>query len=126
MIILLAFIDKKIYNICVSTHILYLGGFMKNIDKDELLLRMSEFYKTLSDFTRFKIVYALLDKEMNVNEIEKEVNMSQTAVSYQLKSLRQSRLVKYERRGQNVYYSIDDEHISKIINITLEHVKETL
>ena len=99
---------------------------MKNIDKDELLLRMSEFYKTLSDFTRFKIVYALLDKEMNVNEIEKELNMSQTAVSYQLKSLRQSRLVKYERRGQNVYYSIDDEHISKIINITLEHVKETL
>lgn len=126
MIYLLAFIDKKIYNICVNTHILYLGGFMKNIDKDELLLRMSEFYKTLSDFTRFKIVYALLDKEMNVNEIEKEVNMSQTAVSYQLKSLRQSRLVKYERRGQNVYYSIDDEHISKIINITLEHVKETL
>ncbi|MBP5408441.1 MAG: helix-turn-helix transcriptional regulator [Bacilli bacterium] len=94
------------------------------MDKDELLLRVSEFYKSLSDFTRFKIVYALLDKELSVNEIEKEVNMSQTAVSYQLKTLRQSRLVKYERRGQNVYYSIDDEHINEIVNITLEHIKE--
>ncbi len=96
------------------------------MDKDELLLRTSEFYKALSDFTRFKIIYALLDKELNVNEIEKEVNMSQTAVSYQLKTLRQSRLVKYERRGQNVYYSIDDEHINKIVETTIEHIKEKL
>lgn len=96
------------------------------MDKDELLLRVSEFYKALSDFTRFKIVYALLDKELSVNEIEKEVNMSQTAVSYQLKTLRQSRLVKYERRGQNVYYSIEDEHIKRIVMITLEHIKENM
>ena len=94
------------------------------MDKDELLLRVSEFYKALSDFTRFKIVYALLDGEKNVNEIEKDVNMSQTAVSYQLKTLRQSRLVKYERRGQNVYYSIDDEHIKEIVSISIDHIKE--
>ena len=96
------------------------------MDKDELLLRVSEFYKALSDFTRFKIVYALLDGEKNVNEIEKEVNMSQTAVSYQLKTLRQSRLVKYERRGQNVYYSIDDEHIKEVVSISLDHIKEIM
>ena len=96
------------------------------MDKDELLLRTSEFYKALSDFTRFKIVYALLSGEKNVNEIEKEVNMSQTAVSYQLKTLRQSRLVKYERRRQNVYYSIDDEHINKIVETTIEHIKEKM
>ena len=96
------------------------------MDKDELLLRVSEFYKALSDFTRFKIVYALLDGEKNVNEIEKVVNMSQTAVSYQLKTLRQSRLVKYERRGQNVYYSIDDEHIKEVVSISLDHIKEIM
>ncbi|MBO7078596.1 MAG: helix-turn-helix transcriptional regulator [Bacilli bacterium] len=96
------------------------------MDKDELLLRVSEFYKALSDFTRFKIVYALLDGEKNVNEIEKVVNMSQTAVSYQLKTLRQSRLVKYERRGQNVYYSIDDEHIKEIVSISIDHIKEIM
>ena len=94
------------------------------MDNDELLLRVSEFYKALSDYTRFKIVYALLNGEKNVNEIEKEVNMSQTAVSYQLKTLRQSRLVKYERRGQNVYYSIDDEHINEIVNLSIDHIKE--
>ena len=99
---------------------------MKDIDQDELLLRTSEFYKVLSDYTRFKIVYALLNGEKSVNEIEKEINMSQTAVSYQLKTLRQAHLVKYERRGQNVFYSIDDEHINQIINITIEHVKEKL
>lgn len=96
------------------------------MDKDELLLRVSEFYKALSDFTRFKIVYALLDGEKNVNEIEKVVNMSQTAVSYQLKTLRQSRLVKYERRGQNVYYSIDDEHIKEIVSMSIDHIKEIM
>ena len=96
------------------------------MDKDELLLRVSEFYKALSDFTRFKIVYALLDGEKNVNEIEKVVNMSQTAVSYQLKTLRQSRLVKYERRGQNVYYSIDDEHIKEVVSISIDHIKESM
>ena len=96
------------------------------MDKDELLLRVSEFYKALSDFTRFKIVYALLDGEKNVNEIEKVVNMSQTEVSYQLKTLRQSRLVKYERRGQNVYYSIDDEHIKEVVSISLDHIKEIM
>ena len=50
--------------------------------------------------------------------------MSQTAVSYQLKTLRQAHLVKYVRSGQNVYYSIDDEHVNEIIKLTLVHIKE--
>ena len=94
------------------------------MEKDELLLRASEFYKTMSDYTRFKIIYALLDGELCVSDIEREVNMSQTAVSYQLKLLRASHLVKYRRVGQNVYYSIDDDHIKQIVDITLEHIKE--
>ena len=95
---------------------------MFEFDKDELILRTAEFYKALSDYSRFKIVYCLLEKEKCVSEIIEEVNMSQTAVSYQLKLLRQMRLVKCRRQGQNKFYSIDDEHVSDIIKITLEHM----
>lgn len=94
----------------------------KNIDLDELLLRLSEFYKVLSDYTRVRIVYNLLGGEMCVGDIEKKIGMSQTAVSHQLKLLRQAHLVKYYRKGQNVYYVIDDEHVRNIINVTSEHL----
>ena len=57
-------------------------------------------------------------------DIEKIVEMSQTAVSYQLKILRQAHLVKYRRVGQNVYYSIDDEHVKDIVNLTITHIEE--
>ena len=97
---------------------------MPKFEKDEMLLRVSEFYKCLSDYTRFKIVYALLDGELCVGDIEKIVEMSQTAVSYQLKILRQAHLVKYRRVGQNVYYSIDDEHVKDIVNLTITHIEE--
>ena len=97
---------------------------MKKMSQDELLLLASEFYKALSDYTRFKIIYCLLNGERCVSDIEKEVNMSQTAVSYQLKLLRTAHLVKYRRSGQNVYYSIDDDHIKEIVDTTIEHILE--
>ena len=95
---------------------------MVKFDQDELVLRTAEFYKALSDFSRFKIVYSLKDGEKCVSEIVEKVNMSQTAVSYQLKLLRQMRLVKYRRQGQNIFYSIDDEHVFDIIKLTFEHI----
>lgn len=95
---------------------------MVEFDQDELVLRTAEFYKALSDFSRFKIVYSLMDGEKCVSEIIEKVNMSQTAVSYQLKLLRQMRLVKYRRQGQNIFYSIDDEHVFDIIKLTFEHI----
>lgn len=95
---------------------------MLEFDQDELVLRTAEFYKALSDFSRFKIVYSLMDGEKCVSEIIERVNMSQTAVSYQLKLLRQMRLVKYRRQGQNIFYSIDDEHVFDIIKLTFEHI----
>ena len=93
-----------------------------NKEKEELLLTTAEFYKALSDYSRFKIVYCLLNEEKCVTEIMSEVNMTQTAVSYQLKVLRQMRLVKYRRQGQNIFYSIDDEHVFDIIKLTFEHI----
>lgn len=92
-------------------------------EKDDLLLEVADFYKVLSDYTRFRIVYSLLNGEKCVGEIEKDVNMSQTAVSYQLKTLRMAHLVKYNRKGKNIFYSIDDEHVSDIVRIAIEHIK---
>ena len=97
---------------------------MAKYDKDELLLRTSEFFKALSDYSRMKIVYALLKNELCVNDIVKEVDMSQTAVSYQLKLLRQMHLVKYRRDGQNIYYSIDDNHVYQVIQMSITHIEE--
>jgi ArsR family transcriptional regulator len=94
------------------------------MEKEELLLRTAEFYKCLSDFSRFKIVHSLMEGEKCVSEIEECVNMSQTAVSYQLKILRQGHIVKYRKVGQNVYYSIDDSHVYDIINLTIDHILE--
>lgn len=97
---------------------------MAKYDKDELLLRTSEFFKALSDYSRMKIVYALIKNELCVNDIVKEVDMSQTAVSYQLKLLRQMHLVKYRRDGQNIYYSIDDDHVYQVIQMSIAHIEE--
>lgn len=83
---------------------------------------LSEFYKILSDPTRLKIILTLIEKEQCVQEISKKTNMSQTAVSYQLRILRVSRVVKFERRGQFTYYSLDDDHVSQIISLTKEHL----
>ena len=97
---------------------------MKRYDNDELLLRASEFFKALSDYSRMKIVYCLLNGEKCVNEIVNTVGMTQTAVSYQLKLLRQLHLVKYRRAGQNVFYSIDDDHVHDIIKLSIDHIEE--
>ena len=96
---------------------------MSKYDQDELILRTAEFYKALSDYSRFKIVYVLMSGEKCVSEIVEKVNMSQTAVSYQLKLLRQMHLVKYRRSGQNIFYSIDDQQVYDIINLTFEHIE---
>lgn len=92
--------------------------------KDDLDYVLSDFYKTLSDPTRLRIIYALTKKELCVQDISDVVNMSQTAVSYQLRILRGARLVKFRRLGKQIFYSIDDEHVAGIINLTLEHLNE--
>lgn len=89
----------------------------------KLQKEMSNFYKLLSDYSRLKIILSLLDNEKCVGDIEKEVGMSQTAVSYQLKILKSGHLVKFRREGKNIFYSIDDSHVTDIVKITIEHIK---
>ena len=87
----------------------------------ELLYGLSEFFKIFGDQTRLRILDVLLTKPLCVNDISEILDISQSAISHQLKNLRASNLVKAEKQGQKVYYSIADEHIRIIFKYGIEH-----
>lgn len=91
---------------------------------EEILYDLAELYKVFGDSTRIKILYVLLESEMCVCDIAQLLNMSQSAISHQLRVLKQSKLVKYRRDGKTVMYSLADEHVKTIINQGMEHVEE--
>lgn len=97
---------------------------IKLIPEDEDIIELSDAFKVLSDMSRLKIVFALLNRELCVCDIVHVVNMSQSAISHQLRVLRSAHIVKYRKSGKLVYYSIDDEHVESIIKIAFEHLKE--
>ena len=86
--------------------------------------QLSKFYKIFADSTRLRILNSLLTSEKSVTQICEELNMSQSAVSHQLRILRQSKLVKARKSGKEVYYSLSDEHVEMIIKMGKEHVME--
>lgn len=96
----------------------------KNIPNDEIIFDMAEFFKVFGDSTRMKIISSLLVSELCVGEIAEIVNSTQSAISHQLRVLKQAKLVKYRKEGKTVYYSLDDEHIKTIYNIGKEHIEE--
>ena len=89
----------------------------------EEVQKLSSFYKALGDPTRFKILYCLKQEEMCVCDISSILDMSQSAISQQLRVLRNLRLVKYRKEGKMVYYSLDDEHIFGILDEGLNHIR---
>lgn len=91
---------------------------------EDLLVDVSEFFKVFGDSTRAKILAALSVSEMCVACITEILNMNVSAVSHQLRILRQSKLVRTRRAGKEIYYSLDDDHIGKILSLALEHVTE--
>lgn len=92
----------------------------------ELLFGLSEFFKIFGDATRLRILDVLLNGEKCVNEISEILEVSQSAISHQLKNLRSSNLVKTEKIGKLVKYSIADDHIKIILKYGLEHIKEEI
>ena len=92
-------------------------------DEDELY-DLAEIFKVFGDSTRIKILYVLFESEMCVCDIAQLLNMNQSAISHQLKILKQRRLVKSRREGKAVFYSLADGHVRTIINQGLEHIEE--
>ncbi len=88
------------------------------------LLDISELLKVLADPTRMRLISALLKVELCVCDLTELVGMSQSAVSHQLRILRQSRLVRCRREGKNAFYSLKDSHVQQIVEIALLHVRE--
>jgi DNA-binding transcriptional ArsR family regulator len=91
---------------------------------DEVLLNLADLYKVFSDSTRVRILCALQYSEMCVCDIASLLGMTKSAISHQLRTLRQTRLVKYRRDGKEVYYSLDDEHVGNIFEQGMLHVRE--
>ncbi len=88
------------------------------------LMNLADFYKLFADESRLKILYLLTMNEMCVSDIAATLNMNQSTVSHQLKTLRNSRIVKYRRDAKIVYYSLDDEHIGQILLQGMLHVSD--
>ncbi len=98
---------------------------VKNVmPQDDLIYDLAEFYKVFADSTRMKIIYALMENELCVCDIAAIVGTTQSAISHQLRILKQAKLVKYKKDGKVVYYSLDDEHIAEIVKKGREHIEE--
>ena len=91
---------------------------------DELLFDVAEVFKIFGDSTRIKIIYALKLSELCVSDLAFITNSSDSAISHQLRALKQSKLVKYRREGKTIFYSLADGHVRTIINQGMEHVEE--
>ncbi|MFI3324646.1 MAG: metalloregulator ArsR/SmtB family transcription factor [Clostridia bacterium] len=96
----------------------------KLLPKEELLYDLAEFYKIFGDSTRIKILYALFESELCVCDLAEVLGNSQSAISHQLRILKQSKLVKFRREGKTVFYSLADEHIFKILDQGMTHICE--
>nr|WP_049886097.1 metalloregulator ArsR/SmtB family transcription factor [Thermacetogenium phaeum] len=89
---------------------------------DECLFDLAELFKVFGDTTRVKILFALFKAEMCVCDLATLLRMSQSAVSHQLRVLKQARLVKCRKEGKMVYYSLDDEHVKQIFDQGMAHI----
>ena len=85
-------------------------------------IHLADLFSALSDPTRLSIISALLEREMSVGEIAGGIGMSESAVSHQLRGLRQMRLVRPRKQGRQVFYCLDDEHVARLFQMGLEHV----
>ncbi len=96
----------------------------KNMPDPVALYELADLFKLFGDSTRIGILWALSESEMCVCDLCALLKMKQPAVSHQLKNLKQSRVVKARRDGKIVFYSLDDEHIRRLLNLGMEHVRE--
>lgn len=97
---------------------------MAKMPDEETLYDLSELFKTFGDSTRIRILYALFESEMCVCDLAQLLNLTQSAISHQLRSLKQAKLVKNRRDGKTVFYSLSDAHVRTIIDQGIEHVTE--
>lgn len=97
---------------------------MKDIN-EEILYDVAELFKVFGDTTRIRIINELFDKELCVNDLALSLSMNQSAVSHQLRVLKNAHLVKFRREGKMIYYSLDDDHVKMIFDAGYKHIMHT-
>ena len=95
----------------------------KESEKQDIILATTKIFKLIGDPTRFLILHMLENRELNVNAIADELQLEQSAVSHQLRKLREAKLVKSRRIGKNILYSQDDSHVYDILHLAVEHAR---
>ncbi len=96
----------------------------KDMPDEIMLYDLAELYKVFADSTRIKILYCLFEEEMCVCDIAQLLSMTTSAISHQLRVLKQAKLVKFRREGKTVFYSLSDDHVRTIIGMGMEHISE--
>lgn len=91
---------------------------------EEILYDLADLFRIFADSTRIKILYVLYESEMCVCDIAQLLGMTQSAISHQLRALKQSKLVKYRREGKTIFYSLADDHVVTILAQGMEHIRE--
>ena len=92
---------------------------------EDLAFDLAELFRTLGDTNRMRLISLLIDHELCVHDLAALAGMSHSAVSHQMRALRQTRLVKSRKEGRHVYYTLDDDHVRQLFDIGLEHVKDS-
>ncbi|HOV41024.1 MAG TPA: metalloregulator ArsR/SmtB family transcription factor [Oscillospiraceae bacterium] len=116
--------ENETFECCDEVHGDVVEKVSSQMPPDEILYDLAELFKVFGDSTRVKIICALFESEMCVCDIAQVLGMNQSAISHQLRVLKQARLVKYRREGKTVYYSLADSHIQAIFNQGFEHITE--
>lgn len=108
----------------IHTHEEFANQVRGSIPQDNELSNLADFFKVFGDGTRIKILFVLLQSEMCVCDLAQVLKMEQSAISHQLRVLKQMKLVNNRREGKTVFYSLADDHISLVLSQGLEHIRE--
>ena len=116
--------EKNESCLCNVIHKNVVEEVREKLPQEEMLYELAEFFKVFGDTTRIRILCALFEAEMCVCDLSALLNISQSAISHQLRGLKSARIVKFRREGKVVYYSLDDEHIKHIFDEGFRHILE--
>lgn len=116
--------EKKNESDFLAAHEDVVRKVLEDQPAEEYLYDLAELFKVFGDTTRIRILYALFVSELCVGDIAQLLNLSQPAVSHQLKILKDAKLVKFRREGKIIFYSLDDDHVRTIMSMGMEHVEE--
>ena len=118
-------IDKEVEICdCCEVHENLLQIVNETIPEENELYDLAELFKVFGDSTRIRILFVLFEAEVCVCDLAKALNMTQSAISHQLRILKQNKLVKSRRDGKSIFYSLADEHIQEMFKVAFDHVME--